>query len=150
MTKIALPVELTTTIAQYAVQNARQFSYQRGWSSADFINPYAGPGFAGMQVTRKYLMYQEKGTPPRVMTELEGKLVPIKGADGQVHVVRAKGVGQPGWVTLPGGVKKWRQQKWRHPGIKPTNFMHDSIDEAVKQSHDEILQFMANLIGGPR
>ncbi|WP_267716798.1 hypothetical protein [Streptomyces sp. CoH17] len=99
----------------------------------------------GIEVNRKehFLMYQEYGTKPYLMTSLEGKTVKI----GQ-RFVHVKGVGQPGYVTLPGGVKVYRQQKWRHPGLKPRHFMRDSITQAVEEHKEEIDKFVKQILGG--
>lgn len=145
--RVPLPQNITSAIANRALQNARSDAMARGWKSADFINPVSRDGFAGLSVSKKYLMYQEQGTKPRLMTELEGKLVPIKDPDGTTHVVMAKDVGKPGFVTLPGGVKVWRQQKWRHPGIKPTHLLRNSINQAVEDTKAEILDLMGTLVG---
>ncbi len=80
------------------------------------------------------------------MKSLEGKTVPIKDASG-THFVKVVGVGQPGWVTLPGGIRKWRDQKWRHPGLKPTNVMQDAINEATRQDRELMINLMNELIG---
>lgn len=142
---VPVPASITQHIAESASRESKSFATSRGWSGAQAISPIWGQGVAGVQVQQTYLMYQERGTRPRIMRELEGKTIPIKG-----RFVRAKGVGQPGWVTLPGGVKKWRDQKWRNPGIKPTNFMRNSLEVSVKASRSEIMDLMKGLLGAPR
>jgi hypothetical protein len=89
-------------------------------------------------------MYVEHGTKPRIMRELEGKIIPMGGG----RFVRAVGVGKPGFVTLPGGVKVWRDQKWRHPGIKPQHFMQDSVEEALREYLPAIQRFAKSILTG--
>ncbi len=75
------------------------------------------------------------------MYELEGKFIPMK-TGGRT----AKGVGTPGWVTLPGGVRVFRQQKWRHPGIKPTHFLEEAIEFAIKRDKKDLKQWLMGII----
>lgn len=145
--KVPLPASLASAISDVAARKAREDIRGRGWKSMNAIHPYYGDGFVGLRSTLKYLLYQSKGTKPRVMWELEGKTIPIKDDSG-VHFVKAKGVGQPGYVTLPGGVKQWRDQKWRHPGIKPKYFLESSITSAIHESHDMIQNSMVKILMG--
>lgn len=108
--------------------------------------PVGKYGKAGIRSHYKHLMYQEKGTKPRIMYELEGKTIPIRGPNG-VRFVKVTDVGKPGIVTLPGGVKEYRAQKWRHPGIKPTNFMKDSLYQARKDLRRELIKEARKFIG---
>lgn len=81
------------------------------------------------------------------MTSLEGKTIPIKGPDGKTRFVKVKGVGQPGWTKLPGGVKIYRQAKWVHPGIKPSRFMERSLFDAASSMKDEFRAEAKQLLG---
>lgn len=144
--KLSMPRQVTSPMSQRAAQIAREGAVARGWKSSAALLPIAGPGYVGIKTEKKYHMYQEQGTKPFLMRSLEGKTVPINGPDG-LHFVKVVGVGQPGWVTLPGGIKKWRDQKWRHPGIKATNLMRDSIAQAVREDRVLVEQFMNELIG---
>src|SRR5690349_21089041 len=116
-------------MSETAVQRAREYGDRRGWRGTRYLEPVVAKGTVGIKVTRQYLMYQNDGIRPFLMTSLEGKVVPLKGGPRRV-----KGVGQPGWVTLPGGVRVFRQQKWRHPGIKPTHFIEEAIEYAIKKN----------------
>ncbi len=124
-----------------AVQRAREYGDRRGWKGTRYLEPMVAKGTAGIKVTRKYLLYQNYGIKPRVMYELEGKFVPMK-SGGRV----ARGVGRPGWVTLPGGVKVFRQQKWRHPGIKPTHFLEEAIEFAIKKSKQDLQSWLMAIV----
>lgn len=145
--KIPLPESVARQISDKAVAKAREDMHQRGWTSMKAVLPKSSEGVVGLRTTLKYLMYQDRGTKPRLMKELEGKVIPIHDDSG-LHFVRAKGVGQPGYVTLPGGVKVWRQQKWRHPGIQPKYFFENAISSAINESRDLIQQaIMKTLVG---
>lgn len=145
--KFPLPIEVTQAISDKAVMKARSDMRARGWKSMSAINPFAAEGQVGLRTTLRYLMYQDRGTKARVMWELEGKRIPITDASG-THIITAKGVGQPGFVTLPGGVKQWRDQKWRHPGIKPKYFLENAISSSIKESQGLIQQSMMKILTG--
>lgn len=123
------------------MQRAREYGDRRGWQGTRYLEPIVQKGTVGIKVTRDYLLYQNYGTRPRLMYELEGKFVPMK-TGGRM----AKGVGQPGWVTLPGGVRVFRQQKWRHPGIKPTHFLEEAIQFAINQGRRDTQQWLMAII----
>lgn len=128
-------------MSEIAVQRAREYGDRRGWRGTRYLEPMSQKGAVGIKVTRKYLLYQNYGTKPRVMYELEGKFVPMR-RGGR----RAKGVGQPGWVTLPGGVRVFRQQKWRHPGIKPTHFLEEAISFAIKKNKKNVQDWLVAIV----
>lgn len=131
--RFKLPRSRTRKIGERARQLAVLYGRKRGWRSSDDIEIVSEDGRAGLKPQHKYLMYQEKGTKPRDMVELEGKTIPMPMPGGGVRFVKAKGVGKPGYATLPGGVKVWRERKWHHPGIKPTHFMENAIQQAIQE-----------------
>lgn len=148
MPNVPVPKEIAQKISDRATQLARENLQKRGWKSANAIEPMAEDGMVGLKTTVKYLMYQNRGTAPRLMKELEGKTIPMKMPGGGTNFRVAKGVGQPGWVTLPGGVRKWRNQKWFHPGIKPQNFMENSIQQAIKEYQGQLNKMMLDVLMG--
>lgn len=125
---------VTYPIARSATQRARSWAVKAGWSAraSASLEPAARTGAAGIKTSLRYVFYQNQGTAPRLMKELEGKVVPIRTPGGTVRFTFVKDVGKPGWVTLPGGVKVWREQKWRHPGIKPSRFMQGALTESIE------------------
>lgn len=139
--RFRLPRSQSRKMSEMAVQRAREYGDRRGWKGTRYLEPIVQKGTVGIKVTRHYLMYQNDGTKPRVMYELEGKFIPMK-SGGR----RAKGVGQPGWVTLPGGIRVFRQQKWRHPGIKPTHFLEEAIEFAIKKNKQELSQWLMAIV----
>jgi hypothetical protein len=136
-----MPRSQSRRLSEIAVQRAREYGDRRGWKSTRYLEPVVQKGVVGIKVTRRHLLFQNYGTKPRVMYELEGKFVPMK-TGGR----RAKGVGQPGWVTLPGGVRVFRQQKWRHPGIKPTHFLEEAISFAIKKSKPSTKELLMAIV----
>jgi hypothetical protein len=94
-------------------------------------------------------MYQESGIKPFLMTWVDGKTLPMKCAQGDgPHFRRGGHVGEPGMVDIPHRGKVWRNQRWRHPGLKPKNFMHDAIEKAIKESRNDIHQEIMRAIRG--
>ena len=134
---LSMPESITQIVAQTAVQLAKSYGNMRGWRGTEQLMPIWGRGWAGVHSPHKYLFYQNFGTKPRVMWELEGKTIPIRDASG-VHFVLAKEVGQPGWVRIPGRGMVWREQKWKHPGIKPTRFMDNAMQRAIRLHKTEL------------
>lgn len=139
MARIPLPEDLARKISDRACQYARQDMTGRGWTSARSLEPRASEGQVGITTSVRYLMYQESGTRPFLMKWVENRTVPMgcKVGDGP-HFRRGSGVGEPGYVEIPHKGKVWRAQKWRHPGIKPTNIMHDAIRKAIQDSRADI------------
>lgn len=138
-------------ISERASQHVREDIIGRGWSnrSINAISPLAnrGEGWVGVRTSARYLMRQNEGFGPFVMYWVEGRKVPIKDSSG-THVVTGRGAGKPGWVTLPGGVKKWRDQKWRHPGLQPKNFMQKAISKAIEEEKGNIRDSLMSVLRG--
>jgi hypothetical protein len=128
-------------VAYDAVRRAKAYGTRRGWRATQRLQPLWSHGRIGIRDPLKFLVYQDKGTRPRVMWNLEGKTIPIGVKNNTTpRFIKVKGVGQPGWVTLPGGVKVFRQQKWKHPGIKPTHFLQNAINEAIQNATAQMRQ----------
>lgn len=149
--RVLVPKETCIQISQRALQFVREDIKSRNWSerSIQAMTPIANDGQVGLRTTAKYLMHQNRGIRPFVMWWAEGRVVPIRDADG-VHFVRAKGVGTPGWVTLPGGIRKWRDQRWRHPGLKPKNFMENALQRAITESGPQLKTTLMRVLTGGR
>lgn len=149
MAKIPLPEDLARKISDKAVQNARQEMQGRGWSSARSLEPRGEEGQVGITTSVRYLLYQESGIRPFLMKWVENRTVPMgcKMGDGP-HFRRGSGVGQPGYVDIPHKGRVWRNQKWRHPGLKGTNIMHDAIRKAIQESRADIEHDIKRAIRG--
>ncbi len=132
-------------VAEEAARICRTDLQKRGWSSnsSGSIQPQSGRGWVGLKSTVDYVMYQNKGIKPFLMHWVEGRIVPIDG-----HFVRGGNVGKPGWVTLPGGVRKWRDQRWRHPGLEPGQFMEKALAEAIKKQKSALSKRLTDVIMG--
>lgn len=147
--KIPIPASMARRIADRAVQNARQSVTSRGWRSANSLSPMSSEGRVGIMTSARYLIFQEKGIAPFVMFWVKGRTVPLgcKQGDGP-HIRKGVEPDTPGWVDIPHRGKVWRDQRWRHPGLQPKNFMRDAITAAIRDERSNIHQdIMAALRG---
>lgn len=119
----------------------------KGWRSARGITPIAQEGLVGIKTSVKYLMFQEKGIKPFLMKWVDGKTIPM-GGQGGTHFRRGGHVGQPGYVDIPGKGKVWRNQRWRHPGIKGNRFMENAIKRAVGEIQRDLKQDVMSALRG--
>ncbi len=151
MTRVPAPAQMCNEISTKAMQFARQdISARFQWSnrSIQAIIAFPDEGQVGLKTTAKHLMYQNKGIKPFVMWWASGRTIPLPNGNGGTHFVRAKGVGTPGWVTLPGGVRKWREQRWRHPGLRPKLFLEEALQKAIQDSKPEIKKLLMEALMG--
>jgi hypothetical protein len=149
VTRIPAPVDLTQLIANKASQKAREDLRGRGWKSSGALQPYADTGAVGISSTVNYLLIQNRGFSPFVMWWVKNRTLPLacKQGDGP-HFRNGSGVGTPGWVDIPHKGKVWRQQRWRHPGLKPKKFMETAITRAIKDSRPEIRKSVMQSLRG--
>lgn len=136
MAKQPAPMSMCAKVSQRAQQIAGQKMKGYGWSDKTIsaIQPMPGEGKIGLRTTARYLMYQEKGIKPFIMWWVDGRKVPIRGrGGGGTHIVTGKDPGQPGYVNIPHVGRVWRDQKWRHPGLQPKNFMLEALRQSVKE-----------------
>lgn len=133
MVKVKVPAELCRRVSTRAMNYAQTEMHRRGWSESTIRRLYIanGDGIVGIASPDKHIFYQERGIRSFLMHSLEGKKVPIGD-----RILTVKDVGKPGFVHIPrpgGGpdIVKWRNQKWKHPGIKPQNILKDSISRAI-------------------
>lgn len=138
---LPFPEYVTQKVAHDANRYAREWAVSQGWKGARHLHPYWTEGKAGIRSDKMYMIYQNRGFGPFLMKSLEGKIVPV----GRRFRL-AKDVGKPGFVSIPafrinkqGEVvefdqKVWRDEKWRHPGLKPKNFLERSISSAIQDN----------------
>lgn len=139
MAHVPLPMNLARKISDKAVQYARQDMSGRGWKSGRSLVPFPKEGQIGIKTSVRYLLFQESGTKPFLMKWVEGRTIPLGCAQGDgPHLRRGSGVGKPGYVNIPHKGQVWRNQKWRHPGLKPTGIMHKAITRAIEDSRSDI------------
>lgn len=150
MTLVPAPAAITQQIADQATRNARENLRGRGWKSSGALRPYADDGAVGISSTVNHLLIQNKGFSPFVMWWVKNRTLPLacNMGDGP-HFRNGNGVGTPGWVDIPHKGKVFRQQRWRHPGLKPKRFMEKAITQAVKDSKMDVQRaIMSSLRGG--
>lgn len=149
--KVPIPRSLAQKISEEAVANARNTMGGYGWSdrSLEAIQPMPGEGVVGIKTTLKYLIYQEKGIQPFLMWWVNGRSIPMacKQGDGP-HFRRGGHVGEPGYVNIPHVGQVWRDQRWKHPGLAPKNFMRDGLNQAISDNQPTIRQWARSLLGG--
>lgn len=150
MSQIPIPLSVAQKISDLAVRRAREGMQRRGWSPGAQSSLAAAPseGKVGIRTTRKYLMYQEKGIEPFLMTALEGKVVPINGSLFTVRNVGYPGMGYQNrkYDAYKGPI--WRQQRWRHPGIKPEGFMQNAISQAILETRPTLQAEVTKILMG--
>jgi hypothetical protein len=149
MVQVPIPFGDAEKISIRAAEIARADIVSRGWSQKSVDSIVADPkeGMVGLRSTEQHMMYQDKGFGPFVMWWAEGRVIPINDSSG-THYVTGKDVGKPGWVTLPGGVKKFKQVKWQHPGLEPKNFLENAITQAIKENKPGIKEKLLSLVKG--
>lgn len=149
MTRVAAPAAIGKIIAERAVKSARQDIKGRGWRSSGALQPTYADGQVGIRSTMKHLLYQNKGINSFLMYWVEGRSIPLacKQGDGP-HIRKGREVGKPGWVDIPHKGRVFRQQKWRHPGLKPKRFLERALSQAIRDSRNDIrATVMASLKG---
>ena len=145
--RVPVPPAIARIVAEDAVRRAKAYGSRRRWTATKRLRPLWANGVAGIRDPKKYLVYQDKGTDPYTPYGLEGKTIPIKDKrTGAVHFVKAKGVGQPGWTHLPGGVRVWKEHKWRRSGIPATHFMRHSLNDAIEQNRSVVSDRLKRMV----
>ena len=133
--RVPVPSWFARQVAEDAVKRAKSYGTRRRWTATRRLRPLWAQGVVGIRDPNKFLVYQDQGTAPYTPYHLEGKTVPIKNKrTGEVHFVKAKGVGTPGWTRLPGGVRVWKEHRWRRSGIPATHFMRHAINDAIGEN----------------
>ena len=151
MALLPAPASVSKGIADKATQYAREDIRGRGWRSSGSLRPYSAEGKVGIQTTVKYLMHQNRGFGPFIMwwvNNHEGAIpLGCKQGDGP-HFRTGGTAGTPGFVEIPHEGKKWRDQRWKHPGLKPKGFMEKGISRAIKESRNDIKQLAMDIVSG--
>lgn len=148
--RVPIPSKLALKVSNDAVANARHSMGAYGWSSKSLqaLQPLAEDGKVGIRTSAKYLMYQERGIKPFLMTWVHGRTLPMgcKMGDGP-HFRRGGHVGEPGYVNIPHVGQVWRNEKWKHPGLQPKSFMRDGLMQAIEANRPVIKQWLQGLVG---
>lgn len=150
MVRVKVPAELCRRVSNRALQHAQTEMTRRDWSHNTIrsLRIIDGDGVVGITSPEKHVFFQEKGINPFLMHALEGKKVPIGD-----RVLTVRDVGRPGFVKIPregGGPDRtvWRNQKWRHPGIKPQNILKDSLSRAILEERAGVNQEILRRLEG--
>lgn len=135
MTLVPAPASLSATLAQMAVQKAREDVRGRGWKSSGALQPVSGMGSIGIRSTMKHLLYQNSGVKSFLMYWVANRNIPMgcKQGDGP-HFRRGGNVGTPGYVNIPHKGKVWRDQRWKYPGLKPKRFIENAISTTIRDN----------------
>ena len=150
MVRVKVPAELCRRVSERARTHAQNEMTRRDWSvnTVRSVVTVEDDGVVGITTPLEHVFYQEKGTRPFLMHALEGKRVPIGD-----RILTVKDVGRPGFVHIPrpgGGpdIVKWREQKWRHPGLKPQNILKDSLSRAILEERAGVNQEILRRLEG--
>lgn len=134
--RLTIPRQFTEELSRLAVHHARIRAPKRTGAGAKALKPVAEDGVAGIRVEEgyEYMLVQNYGMEPRNMYELEGKVIPMRGRDGKVQFRTVKGVGRRKIVSRDAkGRIVSSKIAWRHPGLKPKNFLEQGIYVAANQ-----------------
>jgi len=133
--RIPLPPSLAIELSRRAVEIAKDLAPKDTGRGAAAILPTSDEGYIGMTMPY-YMQVQDQGAEPRLMTELAGKVVPIRDASGRMIFRSAtlENIGRPKILSRdekgrPTIIKKM----WEHPGLEPKNFVQRSISQAVSE-----------------
>jgi hypothetical protein len=143
-------MHLAQKVSADAVANARNAMAGYGWSekSLNALSPMPGEGTVGIKTSQKYLMHQERGTKPFLMWWVAGKNIPLKCNQGDgPHFRRGGHVGEPGMVDIPHVGETWRNERWKHPGVQPRNFMAQGLQQAIQDNQPTIKQWVRSILG---
>ena len=149
--KVPIPGDLALQISQDAVRYAREEMRGYGWSdrALQALQPLPGEGVVGIKTTLKYLMYQERGTAPFLMWWVNGRTIPMACGQGDgPHFRRGGHVGEPGMVDIPHVGKVWRDQRWRHPGLKARGFLQQGLQQAITANQPMLKSYARSLLTG--
>lgn len=131
-----IPRKVTEKIANRAVEEVKAYGRSQGWKATNFVKPYARVNIWGIRLNGRYwLRYQNDGISPFVMYSLEGKTIPMN-----FGFRKAIGVGEPGFVNIDGD-KVWRDEKWKHPGLKPRHFIDNALAKAYKLYEHDVMAY---------
>lgn len=124
--------------SQILENEIKKYGLSKGWDMSSIHSRVVDGEIKVYPGEKRYLKFVDKGTKPFLMYALQGKVIPINGSFRYVT-----DVGLPGYTHFNhNGIpfKRWRDQKWRHPGIKPQNFVRDARrvaeDELQDAAHD--------------
>jgi len=133
-----MPSNITRKISERAAAIARQTAPKKTGKGASMLEATSAPGVIGIEVPAevKYMIYQDQGTEPRLQTELAGKTIPIRNANGTISFRRATD-NNIGRVKIVSRNEKGEiigsKISWKHPGIEGKHFIDKALRQAVSE-----------------
>jgi len=133
-----MPKEVTEKISQRALQIVQLTAPRKTGRGVGQLRAYSAEGEVGIEIPDEvhYMEYQDQGIKPFVMKDLAGKTIPIRRPDGTIIFRRATedNVGRRR-ITARNEKGQIITSKitWRHPGLKPKNFIKNALDQAVRE-----------------
>jgi hypothetical protein len=133
--RLPIPEGDARQISFRAAELVRRAAPQGPRKSANLIRPTWRRGEVGVHFppAAAHLLMLDRGIQPFLMTELEGKTIPIRDSNGQVHFFRVKGVGERRFPIRREDGTFSSSIKWRYPGVAPRNFVEPSVRRAVEE-----------------
>lgn len=153
MIKLPHPRSGCKRVSNLAAKKARESARSMGWSNrtiSSLVPMRQDDGICGVSTSLKYVMHQEKGIRPFLMTWVENRVVPLgckQGGDGP-HFRKGSHVGEPGYVNIPHVGRVWRAQRWRHPGLQPKHFIQKAIEEAIAEDKANLKEDVRRMLKG--
>lgn len=139
--KIVLPDQYCREISDRAVQIAQTLAPKKTGKGAASFSATTEPGRVGINVPQEfhYMMIQNRGMKAFNMVALEGKTIPMRGPDGSIQFRTVKGAGRRK-ITSRNEKGQIISSKiaWRHPGLKPKNFLERGIYQATQRWISEL------------
>lgn len=131
-----MPSEVTAKISKRAADIARQLAPKNTGKGAESLMPTSAEGVIGIKVPEEtsYMLVQDQGAEPRIMYELAGKVIPIRGPNGRISFRKAtnKNIGKK-IVSRDENGALVTKVSWRHPGIEGKHFIEKGIRQSVSE-----------------
>lgn len=132
-----LPYNTARKISVRAVEIAKQIAPRKTGKGAEGLQPSYSDGTVGITTTPEtaYMLVQNYGMEPRVMEELAGRTIPIRGANGSINFRTAspRTIGTIKVVARDEDGEIVSKIAWRHPGIKGSHFIEQAIEQATQE-----------------
>jgi len=132
---IPLPAGLASELSRRAAEIAKDLAPRDTGRGAASIMPESSEGYIGLTML-DYMKVQDQGFEPRLMTELAGKVVPIREASGRMifRTANPESIGRSKIIARDAkGRPTIIKKMWQHPGLEPKSFVQKSISQAITE-----------------
>ena len=136
----SVPPEILTKLSQRACEIARGKAPRKTGKGASLLKPMEGKLGITIPAEVYYMFFQEVGISPFVMYGLvqnkDPNTIPIRGPNGELTFRKAssKTIGKHRITSRDAkGRIITSDIRWRHPGMKPKNFIHESLEQSVRE-----------------